>query len=520
MKYPKVKEVNIVKSKLGLASILFIGATLLLKVSGLIRDMVVAYYFGDSYVADAYLAAFIIPNMLILFMQNGMKNALVPSYIDAVEENRGRSHLGQVFKGTLVLAFVLSLIGMAVAPFMIRIFYPDFSPEATEIATWVTVIFFSCIAIVGMNAVLEAFFDAESKFSLSIVSQIIVILSSILSAFLFANKIGPYSLALGYVVGTVLSLVFKLFITIPNKSMRIREKLDWIEVKKFYWVFLPVGLTVAVGQVNLMVGSIFAGFQGEGAVTYINYAKNLVHMPQAIFGVTIATIIFPMLSKAITNEDNDLFKRGIEKGLTTMYLVLMPAVIGMMLLMPNLIELFFQRGAFGEDATTATSQVAYYYFGSVLFFSLNNVINKGFYTLKKGHMILMISIGSIGLNVLFNFLFAEWLGYLGIPLAASVMALFYTGACLIVFVKLVGSLDFRAIIIDYVKITIATAIMAAAVYGLLQVMDTIPNIIQIITAAITGAIVFVIAVFAMRTNAFLFLWNNLTKRKKKGNRDE
>lgn len=215
------------KSKLGLASILFIGATLILKVSGLIRDMVIAYYFGASYVADAYLAAFIIPNMLILFMQNGMKNALVPSYIQAAEEQRGRSHLGQVFKGTAGLALILSIIGMAIAPVLIPLLYPDFSPEASQIAIWVTVIFFACISFVGMNSVLEAFFDAENKFSLSIVSQIIVILSSIAGAFLFANQIGAYSLAIGYAVGTVLSLIFKAFIVVPQRSLTLKEKFDW-----------------------------------------------------------------------------------------------------------------------------------------------------------------------------------------------------------------------------------------------------------------------------------------------------
>lgn len=475
--------------------------------------MVIAYYFGDSYVADAYLAAFIIPNMLILFMTNGMKNALVPSYIESVEENRGKVYLGQVFKGSFVLAFILSIIGMLIAPVLMPLLYPDFNEEATQIATWVTIIFFACISFVGMNSVLEAFFDAESKFSLSIVSQIIVILSSIFAAFLFANQIGAYSLALGYLAGTIFSLIFKLFIVVPRKVMDVKQKIDWGEVRQFYWIFLPVGLTVAVGQVNLMVGVIFASHQGEGAVTYINYAKNLVHMPQAIFGVTIATIIFPLLSKAVTVNDTDQFKRGIEKGLTTMYLVLLPAVIGMMLLMPNLIELFYERGAFSEEATVATTQVAYLYFGSVVFFSLNNVINKGFYTMKKGHLILIISSVSIAFNVLFNFLFAEWLGYLGIPLAASLMAFFYTAACLVVFVRLVGGLDFKYLLKDYLKITLAVAVMSGAVLGVQQLVAGWPNLLEIVVVAIVGAIFFIGAAYLLKAHAFLFLLRNITKRK-------
>ncbi|MDC3416706.1 murein biosynthesis integral membrane protein MurJ [Aquibacillus salsiterrae] len=502
------------KSKLGLASVLFIGASLLLKVSGLIRDMVIAYYFGDSYIADAYLAAFIIPNMFILFMTTGMKNAFVPSYIEALEENRGNYHFGQVMKGTNVISLVVTVLGMALAPYYIPLLYPEFSAAATEIAVWVSVIFFATIMFVGINAVLEAYFDAKNKFSLSMVSQIIVIVASILAAFLFARQIGPYSLALGYTVGTVLSLLFKWVLIRPAKAViDLNGKLDWLEVKHFYFVFIPVGLTVAVGQINLMVGTIFASQFQEGAVTYINYAKNLVHMPQGIFGVTIATIIFPMLSKAIATDDNKLFKKGIEQGLTTMYFILLPSIVGMLVLMPNIIALLYQRGEFTTSATMATTQVAYLYFGSVLFFSLNNVINKGFYSLKKGNLILMISLTSILLNFVLNYIFTAWIGYRGIPLAASVNALFYVGAQLVIFLKLVGGLNLKKVTIEYIKITAAVLVMVAAILPIKPIINDLSNLMQIVIVGVIGAIVYVAGAYVTKVEAFQFVWKKFVGKK-------
>ncbi|MBM7571336.1 murein biosynthesis integral membrane protein MurJ [Aquibacillus albus] len=502
------------KSKLGLASVLFIFASLLLKVSGLIRDMVIAYYFGDSYVADAYLAAFIIPNMFILFMTTGMKNAFVPSYIEAIEQNRGRYHFGQVFRGTMVISLIVTVLGMALAPLYIPMFYPAFSDAVTEIAIWVTIIFFSIILFVGMNAVLEAYFDAENRFSLSMVSQMIVILTSILSAFLFANKIGAYSLAIGYAVGTVISLLFKWVLLRPaSKVIQLKGKMDLPEIKHFYMIFIPVGLTVAVGQINLMVGTVFASHFEEGAVTYINYAKNLVHMPQGIFGVTIATIIFPLLSKAIATDDNKLFKKGIEQGLTTMFFILLPSIVGMLILMPNIIALLYQRGAFTESATMATTQVAYLYFGSVLFFSLNNVINKGFYSLKKGKLILMISLVSIGLNFVLNYIFTAWIGYRGIPLAASVNAAFYVGASLLIFLKLVGGLNLKQVGWEFIKIIISVLMMAAAVLPILPMIEGWPNLIQIIIVGIIGAVVYTASAFLTKIQAFRLVLNKFTRKK-------
>ncbi len=508
-----MKEVFRLKSKLGLASILFIIASLLLKVSGLLRDMVIAYYFGDSYVTDAYYAAFIIPNMFILFMTTGMKNAFVPSYIDALEEKRGKIHLTQVFKGTIVISFIISLLGMALSPLYIPVIYPEFSGAATDIAINVTIIFFATIVFVGMNAVLEALFDAESKYSISIVAQIMVILTSIFAAFLFANKIGAYSLAIGYFVGTIFSLIFKMLLLLPRKMFVKKLPFDWIEIKHFYWVFIPVGLTVAVGQINLMVGTIFASYYAEGAITYINYAKNLVHIPQGIFGVTIGTIIFPLLSKAISTDNRKLFKRGIEQGLTAMYLILLPSIVGMLLLMPNIIELLYERGAFTHEATIATTEVAYLYFGSVLFFSLNNIINKGFYSLKKGHLILMVSGLSILLNVILNFILTNWLGYRGVPLSASIMALFYVVAQFIIFYRLVGGLQLKALGIEFLKITLATGAMAGVLYFIMPLFDTWYNIVQIVVVAIIGAIIFLLCSYLFKSHSLKFLVDKFLRKK-------
>ncbi|HEU5140661.1 MAG TPA: murein biosynthesis integral membrane protein MurJ [Bacillales bacterium] len=500
------------KSKLGLASLLFIGATLLLKISGLLRDMVIAYFFGDSYEAGAYLAAFVIPNMFILFMMTGMKNALVPSYIEAVQKERGRYHLGQVFKGTLLISLAVAVIGAGLAPQYIPLLYPDFGPEATEIAIGVAVLYFAAILFVGMNAVLEGYFDAENRFALSAVSQIIVVLSVIGGAFLFADQIGPYSLAAGYLVGTIISLLFKWILVAPKKAVALKGKLSWLEIKDFYIIFIPVGLTVAVGQINLMIDNIFASYFSGSVVTYINYAKNLVHFPQMIFGVTIGLIIFPFISKAMSNNDQPLFKRGIEQGLTTMFFILLPSVIGMMVLMPNIIQMLYERGAFDHQATLATSEVAYYYFGSVIFFSLHNVINKGFYSLKKGYIIMIVGGFAILLKLVLNYWFTEWIGYRGIPLSSSVMAFFYVGTCFVIFVRLVKGLDLGKIALEFGKVILAVMIMTAFIWWIRPYTSSFGNLIHILLAAVAGAVVYGICAFILRVEALSIILQKFVRK--------
>ncbi|KIL49888.1 hypothetical protein KP78_13560 [Jeotgalibacillus soli] len=477
--------------------------------------MLVAFYFGDSFRADVYNAAFVIPNMFILFLITGMKSAFVPSYINAIEKQRERHHFSQVMKSTFFFSVLVSLAGALLAPVYIPVVYGGFTEEGTQIAIVVSAILFGSIGFVGMNAVLEAYFDSQNKFALSVVSQIVVILSSIAATILFADTIGVYAIAWGYLLGTFLSLLLKLIFFVPKGTFTLRAKFDWSEIKSFYIIFIPVAITVAVGQVNLAIDGIFASYFQEGAVTYITYAKNLVHFPQAIIGVTIGTIIFPMLSRAQATNNTALFKQGIERGIMTMTFFLLPAIGGMMWLMPNIIELLFQRGAFTASATSATTVVAYFYVGSVVFFSLQAILNQGFYALQKGRLILAVGLVSILVNVLLNFVFTQIMGsYNGIPLASSVMAFFYFAASFYIFVKLIGGMNYKPMLVELSKILTAVVIMLGVLFLVKPVTSSSSALIEMIAAGVLGAIIFVLFSKILKISSFSFILNELRNRKK------
>ncbi|WP_240616360.1 murein biosynthesis integral membrane protein MurJ [Planococcus maitriensis] len=504
--------------KLALTGILFVIASLFLKISGLLRDMVIAFQFGDSYQSAAYFAAFTLPNMFILFFTTGMKNAFVPSFIHAQADGKGHHHFSQIIRGTMVLGFIVSVIGVVVSPLLLPQLFPfsnlepGLQAEAIKLSVGLAVVFFIAVFLVSLNSVYEAYLDAESKFSLSVISQIIVIGSTILGAVLFADELGAYSLAFGYLTGALLSYIVKRLWFVPKDSHKVFGKLDWEEIKPFSIIFVPVAITVMVGQVNLTIDNIFAGSFSDSAINYINFAKNIVHFPQAIIGVTIGTIIFPILSKAIANANEKSFKQGIEYGLMLTLLVLLPAVAGMMWLMEDLITIVYERGAFTADATAATATVGYLYMGSVLFFSLQNILNKAFYSKKKGHVILRISLFSIALNVALNFLFIALLdSYLAIPLASSVMALVYFALNWIVFNRTQGKLNSRFIVKDAAKIFAATAAMLLALWLASGILEDLHIYIRFALTAIVGAIVYVIAALALKTEIARFLISKLRK---------
>jgi putative peptidoglycan lipid II flippase len=493
------------KSKLRIASLLLLLVTLLLKVSGLIRDQLITFYFGASSEADAYYAAFALPNMFILFLTTGMKSAFVPSFIKYEEKNKGLSHLQNVWKGTLLFSLLLSILFIVIAPVYIQLLFPNLTGDTAQMATIMTIIFLSSLLFVGVNAVLEAYFDAENKYYLSVLAQAIVLLGTIGSALLFADNIGAYAFAFGNLAGVILSLLFKLLLLLPKRTLRLEGKINWAENKRFFRIFIPVALTAMIGQITLTIDTSFANRLGDSFVTYLNIAKNLTQFPQNIVGVTIGTIVFPLLAAAYTKGDMPGFKANITRGLQIMYFTLLPVLTGMMLLMPEIVSILFENGKFTAQHTEETSIAAYYYFGTILFYSLVIIVNNGFYTMEKGHYMMRLGFLSIALKLVLNYIFTESFGFIGIPLSSSVTGFIYALTCFLLFRKLMGGIPLREMLLDVAKTTISVLIMGIAVYLLKDAVDQLQPIFTILLCSVSGVIVFLLCVFLMKIQSFYIL---------------
>jgi putative peptidoglycan lipid II flippase len=491
-------------SKLRMASILFLLSTFFLKFSSMLRDLVIANLFGDSYVVDAYIAAMTIPNAIILFMLTGMKDAFLPSYYKYERLGKGFSHLTNVVKGTFWISVIIAIGGTILSPFLIRMLYPNFNNHGIEIAIWTAIIYFLSVALVGINAVYEGYFDSQKKFSFSTFSQTIVVLCTIGGALLLHRQTGIYSVPIGYFVGTVLSFLIKLFYLGPRRFLMWSQPTNWKEVSSFYIVFLSIGLTIAVGQINLFIDTLFSARLGEGVVSNLNYAFRLVNIPQAIFGVTIATIVFPLLAEARAKDDMRLFKIGIEKGLVYMFLFLAPTIAGMFVLMKELVQIVYERGAFTASATAQTSEYAVFFMGSVLFYSIQAVIAKGFYTLEKGHYMLRVGIISIIANTVFDAILSKMLGGVGLALATSLVGFVYSTITFTTLYKISGGFRLAVIGTEYMKITASAIVMTIVLFFVKYELhaDRLPIIPYLSFMIVLGAAVYFIALWLFKTQSF------------------
>lgn len=493
--------------KMKLISILFLISTFVLKFSSMIRDLVIASLFGDSYRADVYFAAMTIPNAVILFLLTGMKDAFLPSYFKYDALGKGHEHLTNIVKATFLFSIIVALLGIVLSSPLIQIFYPKFEmyEHGMTIAVWTVMIYFASLIFVSVNAVYEGYFDAKKKFSFSVFSQTIVVLMTILFAVLFHEQLSILSVPIGYFVGTILSLVIKLVYMKPKNFINWKQKIDKDEVKLFYAIFWPVGLTIAVGQINLLSNMFFAARLGiEGVVSNLNYAFRLVNIPQAIFAVTIATMVFPIIADARNKNKQVEFKKGIEKGLLYLIIFLTPALAGMVALMDELVELVYERGKFTATSTSIVSSYSVLYIGSTLFYSVQAIIAKGFYTMEKGHYMMRIGVISIFLNIISNWIFSYYFGAKGIALSASIVALLYSTLSFTTFWKLVGGLDKRYLVKNTLQVVIATSLMTLFVIVADRFTDIahLPPLLHILTIALPGIVIY-FAILMLFKNEFV-----------------
>ncbi|WP_066190572.1 murein biosynthesis integral membrane protein MurJ [Gracilibacillus timonensis] len=498
------------RKKIGISAMIMFISTILLKISGLARDILIANYFGDSYLAEAYLAAFIIPNMMILFMQNGMKEVFVPQYFQYKKKQAEVAFLSHIFQSSFVIGILLAILGMILAPFLIDLLYPAFNEETATVATRIMRILMIAVCIVCINAVLESYLDATYRYHLSALSQMFVWVTMIGFTILFVTQLGVYVLAWGYLLGSLISFLFKkLFI---RRLQLTKHKLHIRLASRYYLELLPVGITIMIGQLNLMVDNVYASYFREGVITYVNYAKNLVHLPQTVIAAVVGAVLFAHISENYAKQNLTAFQQSLSRASQVTFFLTLPAVAGLTLILPAVIEMLFERGAFSANATLETARVGYFYAGSAFFFSINVVWNKALYTMGKGTAIFKIGLISIGLNILLNQLLTGWISYYGIPLASSLVGAYYSISTYLVYLKINQAktpTKAERQYSEFIKIVLAAIAMASVILWMQQAIEPLHTIVQVVLLVAAGIIIYFGCCQLFRVKALTFLIRRL-----------
>lgn len=417
--------------------------TFLSRIMGLVRDIVVANLMGASAASDVFLFANKIPNFLRrLFAEGAFAQAFVPVLTEVQhEENdeKTRQFIAKV-SGTLgVIVTLVTLVGVIGSPIVVMIFGPGWfidhqqqGPEAAkfELASQLLKITFPYLWFVTFVGLSGAILNTLNRFAVSAFTPVLLNVAIISSAiFLHESFDEPaYALAWGVFLGGLTQFLFQIPF-LARAGALVMPKWGWHDhyVTKVRKLIIPALFGVSVGQINLLLDTVIATSLITGSISWLYYSDRLLEFPLGLFGIAIATVILPALSKSYVSKDPVQFQRNMDWGVKMVCLLGLPAAVGLAVLAEPMLLVLFQRGEFTpEDVRFASMSLTAYSTG-LLSFMLVKVLAPGYYSRQDTKTPVKYGIWCMVANMAFNLIFVFFWGYemgfIGLAMATSASAL-------------------------------------------------------------------------------------------------
>ena len=409
-------------------------ATLISRISGLVREQVFAALFGAGKYTDAFNVAFLIPNLLRdLFAEGALSAAFVPTFTDYLT-NRSREEAWRlanlVVNALLVTLSVLTIVIFLGAKYFVLLFAYGFTqtPGKVELTATLTRIMSPFLLLVALAAVSMGVLNARGKFFIPAVAPAVFNIGNILGGILLVPVLTRYGQEgiLAMAVGALLGGAGQFLAQAPllrREGFRYRPEIDFSHpgLRRIGRLMLPATFGLAAVQINLMVNrQLAASLPGDGPVSWLNYAFRLIYLPIGLFGVAIATVNLRETSLDAARKDMAGLKRTLANSLKMVMVLNVPSTFGLIILSHPIVQMIYQRGRFTAADTQATAHALVAYAVGLFAYSCVKIFVPTFYALNDTRTPMRISVAAVALNILFNLALIRPLGYIGLALGTSV----------------------------------------------------------------------------------------------------
>ena len=440
--------------------------TVISRLLGYIRDILIAIFLGTGLLADAFFVAFRIPNTFRrLFSEGTFNSAFVPSYASELSQGKDQSDkfANSVFNLLILGLFILVLLIEIFMPIFVFLIAPGFEGDSQKIELVInlTRITFPFLFFISLASFFSAILNSHNRFAVASAAPIIlnIMLIGVLFYGNFLNDKIVYYLSYAVTFSGILQLIF-LFIFVkkfylPKISFKI--KIDE-KVKIFFKKLLPSIFASGVTQINILVGTIIASFEAS-AVSYLYYADRIYQINLAIAGIAIGTVILPQLSKYIQNEQKDEIRLIQNKALELSLFLSIPAAIALIVASEHIISALFGYGSFDENAVRYSAKALFYFGIGLPAFAFIKIFSSFFFARHNTKIPFYISLISVLLNVLISVYYFKSLGFIIIPIATSISS-WFNSIILFIFLKKNDFFSFNLIFVSrFIRIIIASIIM-------------------------------------------------------------
>jgi len=466
-----MNENELVTRAAGIVSIF----TFLSRILGLVRDILIASFFGSGMSADAFFVAFRIPNLLRrLFAEGSFSVSFIPVFTEYLQ-NRSRDEaflLARIVLTFLVLILtIITILGIIFSPLIVRIIAPGFGGMGEKYALTVllTRIMFPYIFLVSVLALFMGILNSLRHFAAPAMAPVFLNLSMIAALVFLAPSMGTptVGLAIGVIGGGILQLALQIpFLMDKGLSFAPKWNLWHPALKKIGMLMLPTIFGSAIYQINQLVGTLLASLLREGSISYLYYADRLVQFPLGVFAIAISTAVLPSLSREAADGDLVRLKETLSHALRLTMFITIPAMIGLIVLRQPIIRLLFQRGAFDSDTTKMTAQALLYYSLGLWAFAALRVFVSAFYSLQDTKTPVKVAVVAMLANIVFSLILMGPLKHGGLALALSLASTLQL--CMLIFLlrKRLGGIDGRVVMGSMVRCFLSSLVMGLCIYFL------------------------------------------------------
>ena len=438
--------------------------TIISRLLGYMRDILIAVFLGAGPLADAFFVAFRIPNTFRrLFSEGTFNAAFVPSYSSINNKKKSENFANNIFSllilGLLSLVFLIEIF----MPIFVFLIAPGFEGDNSkmELAITLTRITFPFLLFVSLASFLSAILNSHNKFAAASAAPIILNIFLIL-VLIFGKILDDqlvYYLSYAVTISGITQFIFLYFFVKKNykPQFKFSFKIDG-KIKLFFKKLLPSIFSSGVTQINILVGTIIASFQAS-AVSYLYYADRIYQINLAIAGIAIGTVILPQLSKHVQNKKKEKIHLIQNKALELSLFLSIPAAIALLIASEEIISSLFGYGSFDQESVKKSAQALFYFGLGLPAFSLIKIFSTFFFARHETKIPFYISLISVLLNIFISIIFFKEIGFLIIPIATTISS-WFNAISLFIILKNKKLFNFNLIFINrFIRILIVSFVM-------------------------------------------------------------
>ena len=475
--------------------------TVISKILGFAREIVLSYTYGASAITDAYLISQTIPIVIFSFISVGIATGFIPLYSRILNEQgqlEANRYTNNLSNALLLLASIIVTIVLLFTQPIVKLFASGFSGETLELAVAFTKISIFGVYFTALLNVFAGFLRLYGSYLVPVLARLPANLIIIASLFI-GSKANIYVIAIGGVLATAFQLLLLLpFVRKTGYRYQPILNLKDEHIKTMIIIALPVIAGTSVNEINVLVDRTLASTLAVGGISALSYARRLNAFVQGLFVASISTVLYPMISKMAAEDNMKGLKASISEAISVINLLVIPATIGAMIFSKEIVTLLFGRGAFTPEAIDMTGGALFYYSIGMIAFGLREILSRAFYALQDTKTPMINATIAVVINIILNIVLSKYLGIGGLALATSIAAIVGTLLLFITLRRKIGGFGLKEITKSFIKICIASILMGFIALGSFNFLSqNIRENLALILAIGLGALAYAILIYFM-----------------------